>query len=165
MKMSFFVAITAGFLSVSAMAQHEAGGVQSRPVENRELITHVSHNGFMMPHVVERLEIRTNGTVTLHTWTTTAGGRTESQKYLGRIAASQILDLIIRIDAITDNLIDLNDGEPYCTDAPAWSDSIRYSTGDTVTVGKWSGCHNYRNEDAEFVKNIVDGWLAVAGIN
>jgi hypothetical protein len=164
MKLNFLAAAVLLTLSFPALSQHEAGGVPPRPDFTRELVTHGRHNGFMMPHVVERITIFSSGEVTLTRRTTSSSGQQSQDIILGTIAPALITQLATRIDAIDDNLVDLQDGQPYCTDAPAWTNTVYPSSVQSFVVSRWASCHEYVNENAEFIKSIMDGYLALAGI-
>lgn len=64
------------------------------------------------------------------------------------------------------DLINQNEGEPMCTDAP--SSQLRVVEGNrNVTFGRYASCHTWKNEQPPAVqlKNVMDGLVELSRIN
>jgi hypothetical protein len=130
-----------------------------------QVIARYDYNaGFSLKPGSEYVEIYNNGSVRFH-----------SEYYDRQTQKMDVKDYRLavlrlgQIKAMTSNLaifkesdlIDEDAGKPMCTDAPSTEYSV-FQGKKKVVITRYSGCHTWKNDGAQQVKEVLEGLAVLA---
>lgn len=136
------ILILAFALASPPVGGHEVGGTPPPPPA--PVISLETWGGLALPSFSQIVTVEVSGEVWRDRTTYTQGGNpVQTLTLVATLAPSTLSVLVAEAGQATDPLVDLNAGEPYCTDAP-WT---RYSTENDVFY-QWANCHQERQTGA-----------------
>lgn len=125
------------------------------------LVKMVQHPGFAPVPALKTIYVDVTGRVISTVQVYRNGLSTPKVTVLAQLTAEALKNLKEVTGAIKGNakLVDLNEGEPMCTDAPSTEVSVAVN-GKDVVVHSTSGCHEFSIQDyrAQMLKELMEGF-------